>query len=145
MDPRPRRERGEAMKWIKAPEELKTFIQSLMQSVDCEKRPMFGYPAFFINKNMFAGLFQDKLFLRISPDQYAILKERFPSIANLEPMPGRPMKDYFVIPEKLYRDTRMMPRVVQECAAYCEGLAPKAAKTAKASKTKASRKPPKRP
>ena len=33
------------------------------------RSPMFGYPAFFIKKNMFAGLFQDQLFLRLSPDQ----------------------------------------------------------------------------
>jgi TfoX/Sxy family transcriptional regulator of competence genes len=128
------------MKWIKAPEELRTFIESLMQPVECEKRPMFGYPAFFINKNMFAGLFQDKLFLRLSPDQFAILKERFPSIANLEPMPGRPMKDYFVIPEKLYRDNKLMPKVVAECAAYCKGLAPMPAKV-----KKPARKPTKKP
>ena len=122
------------MKWIKAPEELKAFIESLMQSVDCEKRPMFGYPAFFIKKNMFAGLFQDKLFLRLSPEQLASLKEAFPTIANLEPMPGRPMKDYFVIPEKLYRDKKQMPKVVEECAAYCQTLAVKASTPKKASK-----------
>ena len=126
------------MKWIKAPEELQTFIQSLVKTVECEKRPMFGYPAFFINRNLFAGLFQDKLFLRLSPDQVIVLKQRFPTISNLEPMPGRPMKDYFVIPEALYRDSTIIPRVVRECAAYCSTLAPKAAKA-----RKTARKPPK--
>jgi hypothetical protein len=67
------------LKWAKAPEEHKLTIDSLMKGVDCEKRPMFGYPAYFIKKNMFAGLFQDKLFLRLSPDQVTVLKETFPS------------------------------------------------------------------
>jgi hypothetical protein len=55
------------VKWIKPPEALKERIESLMQGVECEKRPMFGYPAYFINKNIFAGLFGDKVFLRLSP------------------------------------------------------------------------------
>jgi len=54
------------VKWIKAPEELKLLIEDLMAPVDCQKRPMFGYPAYFINGHMFAGLFQDKLFIRLS-------------------------------------------------------------------------------
>jgi TfoX/Sxy family transcriptional regulator of competence genes len=123
------------VKWIKAPEELKVLIGKLMAPVDCEKRPMFGYPAYFINKNMFAGLFQDKLFVRLSPDQLPALKKAFPALANLEPMPGRPMKDYHVIPEQLYKDARKMPKVLQEAAAWCRTL------PAKAAKPKAAKKP----
>ncbi len=119
------------MKWVKAPEELKSLIQGIMEPVDCEKRPMFGYPAFFINRNMFAGLFQDKLFLRLSPDQLVSLRKSFPEIASLEPMPGRPMKDYFVIPEKLYKNGKAMSKVVQESATYCRSLPPKASKPAR--------------
>lgn len=119
------------MKWVKASEEMKSHIDTLMQGVDCEKRPMFGYPAYFINKNMFAGLFQDKLFLRLSPDQVASLTKPFPTIANLEPMPGRPMKDYYVIPDTLHQDGRKMAKVVQEAAAWCRSLPKKVAKPKK--------------
>jgi hypothetical protein len=80
------------MKWIKAPEELKDLLEDAMKDTECEKRPMFGYPAYFINKNMFIGLFQDKVFARLSDQQLAALRTKFPSIANLEPMPGKPMK-----------------------------------------------------
>ena len=62
--------------------QLKAHIEDLMQDVDCEKRPMFGYPAYFINKNMFAGLFQDKLFLRLSPDQVTSLKKPYPDLGQ---------------------------------------------------------------
>jgi TfoX/Sxy family transcriptional regulator of competence genes len=119
------------MKWIKAPEELKSHIEDLMKAVEFEKRPMFGYPAFFINRNMFAGLFQDKLFLRLSPDQVTSLRKSFPTLGQLEPMPGRPMKDYFVIPEKLHTDSKMMPKVVEEAARYCRTLPLKAKKPRK--------------
>jgi TfoX/Sxy family transcriptional regulator of competence genes len=94
---------------------------------------MFGYPAYFINKNMFAGLFQDKLFLRLSPAQVVSLSKSFPAIANLEPIPGRPMKNYYVIPEKLYTDAREIPKVVQGAVIFCASLPVKTKKPRKKS------------
>lgn len=126
------------MKWVKAPEELKALIQELMAPIECEKRPMFGYPAYFINRNMFAGLFQDKLFVRLSPAQLAALGKNFP-IGNLEPMPGRPMKDYHVIPEALYTDRKKMPKLLEDAAAWCRALPPKAAKAKALGKAKAKK------
>jgi TfoX/Sxy family transcriptional regulator of competence genes len=119
------------MKWVKAPEELKSTVQALMEGVECEMKPMFGYPAYFINKNMFAGLFQDKLFLRLSPDQVTSLKKAFPDLSLLEPMPGRPMKDYHTIPEKLYKNSTKISRVIAEAAEHCRSLPAKAQKPRK--------------
>ena len=65
-------------------------------------RPMFGNVSAFVNGNMFFGLFGDDLFLRLSAqDQQELLKNR--GSAFLEPMKGRPMKDYVLIP-KLWRN-----------------------------------------
>ncbi len=119
------------MKWTKAPEELKKTLDTLMASVEREKRIMFGYPAYFINRNMFSGLFQDKLFLRLPPEQAAALRKPFPALSNLEPMPGRPMKDYYVIPEKLYTDAARMGKVIEQAAAFCRNLPEKKTKPKK--------------
>jgi TfoX/Sxy family transcriptional regulator of competence genes len=119
------------MKWIKAPDALKAHIDSLMKDVECERRPMFGYPAYFINKNMFAGLFGDKVFLRLPPDQVASLSKSFPGLAHLEPMPGRPMKDYYELPEKLHKDPKRISKVILEAAEYCRTLPAKAKKSRK--------------
>ncbi len=123
------------MKWVKAPEELKGVLAAGMEGIDCEKRLMFGYPAYFINSNMFSGLFQASVFIRLSPDQLASLKKRHPSIAALEPMPGRPMKDYFVIPEVLYKDLQSFGKVAAEAAEYAKTLPAKK----KAAKKKSAR------
>ena len=60
-------------------------------------RPMFGSVAGFVNGQMFMGLFAADLFVRLSePD-----RERLTSEAGggpLEPMPGRPMREYVTIP-----------------------------------------------
>jgi TfoX/Sxy family transcriptional regulator of competence genes len=122
------------MKWIKAPEELKDLLEGVMQNIECEKRAMFGHPAYFINKNMFIGLFQDKLFVRLSDQQPADIRQRFPSITRLEPMPGRPMKNYYVLPKDLYSDPRTFREVIQGSAEYTRSLAPKQPKKKNARK-----------
>ena len=113
------------MKWAKAPKELKDLLEHAMENTKCEKRPMFGYPAYFINRNMFIGLFQDKVFARLSNAQLVALRSKFPSISNLEPMPGRPMKNYYIIPKKKYADTRAFRKIISSSAEYTRTLAPR--------------------
>jgi len=61
-------------------------------------RPMFGNLASFINGKMFAGLFGDSLFVRLSEkDRPEFL--RIKGTGSFEPMQGRPMKRYFVVPK----------------------------------------------
>lgn len=61
-------------------------------------RPMFGNVSAFVNGNMFFGLFGSDLFLRLSDEDRAeLLKSKGASM--LEPMKGKPMKDYVVIPK----------------------------------------------
>src|SRR5207247_9352545 len=60
-------------------------------------RPMFGNLSAFVNGNMFFGIFGTDLFLRLSiEDQKELLKNKGASM--LEPMKGKPMKDYVVVP-----------------------------------------------
>ena len=71
-------------------------------------RPMFGNISAFVNGNMFFGVFGNDLFLRLSSqDQVELLKNKRASM--LEPMKGRPMKDYVVIP----RTWRERPETVR--------------------------------
>ena len=83
--------------------ESKAFFESVLPDDPRVKvRPMFGNVAGFLNGNMFIGLFGSDLFVRLSAaDRAELLQEE--GAATLEPMPGRPMKEYAVIP-KLWRD-----------------------------------------
>lgn len=61
-------------------------------------RPMFGNISAFVNGNMFAGLFGNDLFLRLSEEsRQELLSNKGASL--LEPMKGKPMKEYIVIPQ----------------------------------------------
>jgi len=123
------------MKWMKAPEELKSLLDKAMSGIDCERRPMFGYPAYFINRNMFAGLFGAAVYFRLSAEQVTSLRKKYPSISVLEPMPGRPMKDYWSVPEALFRDEKALLRVAMDSAAHTRTLPPKLKKPARKKKT----------
>jgi hypothetical protein len=113
------------MKWQKAPEELVTLLDNCMHGIPAERRTMFGYPCYFINKNMFIGLFQDQLFLRLAEEQIARLNDLAGPIIPLEPMPGRPMKNYSVIPPDIYRNSDDFIAIIQEAAEYARELKPK--------------------
>src|SRR5712664_2997100 len=61
-------------------------------------RPMFGNVSAFVNGNMFAGLFGNDLFVRLSDEsRKELLEEKGASL--LEPMKGKPMKEYVLIPK----------------------------------------------
>ncbi len=60
-------------------------------------RPMFGNLAAFVNGNMFAGLFGERLFVRAPDDRRAELIRH--GATDFEPMPGRAMKGYVTLPD----------------------------------------------
>jgi hypothetical protein len=62
------------------------------------------------------------------------------AIRNLEPMPGRPMKDYFVIPRDLYMDQAELRTLMEAALEHTRTLKPKAPRAA-SPKKKAKPKP----
>lgn len=85
------------MQWKKTPPELAAaFEKAAPNDPKVVRKPMFGYPALFLNGNMFAGTFQDKIVARLSAaERTRALKA---GARQFEPMPGRLMKEYVVIP-----------------------------------------------
>src|SRR5437870_12150661 len=59
---------------------------------------MFGNISAFVNGNMFARLFGNDLFARLPEESRKELLEKEGALL-LEPMKGRPMKEYVVIPK----------------------------------------------
>ena len=93
------------MKWQKSPQELVDLFASVMPGPPAVQRQMFGYPAGFVNGNMFMGLFQDQMILRLSEGARQELIRKHGAKA-FEPMPGRPMKEYVALPRTLMRDRK---------------------------------------
>jgi TfoX/Sxy family transcriptional regulator of competence genes len=85
-------------------------------------RPMFGSVAAFADGQMFMCLFADELYLRLGEDDRAGLKAEGGN--PLEPMPGRPMREYMGLPEW---QSRTVPARdwAERALAYAISLGPK--------------------
>lgn len=97
-----------------------TFATALPDDPRVERRRMFGYPCAFTSGNMFAGLFADQLWVRVPPDARAELGGR-----SFEPMPGRPLKDYTVVPPAIVADGTALRGWVSRALDYTATLPPK--------------------
>jgi TfoX/Sxy family transcriptional regulator of competence genes len=96
---------------------------------DADRKQMFGYPTCVLGGNMFMGLHEDKLVLRLSEPDRAEFLDRYDA-ALFEPMPGRPMKEYVVVPAAMVDDDAV-DAWVRRSRAYAEHLPAKKPKAAK--------------
>lgn len=96
---------------------------------------MFGFPCAFVNGNMFAGLHQDSLILRLGEaERGELLRE--PGARLFEPMPGRSMKEYVAAPPGVLGDATLLRKWMKKSFAFAAALPPKGAKPVKKAKAK---------
>ena len=119
------------MAWSKTPKGLvDLFGACLPEDGRVQTRKMFGFPAAFVNGHMFAGLFQDQMFVRLSPEDRAWLEAEHGAV-NFEPMPGRPMKQYACLPETVLDDEGEVTGVLAKAFGHACRLPPKEKKPKK--------------
>ncbi len=97
--------------------------------VPVELKPMFGCPAYFVNGNMVAGVHQSSLMLRLPEDGRAEVLAL--GGGPFEPMPGRPMREYVVLPETVLGDAVATAAWVRRGVEHTASLPPKAKKARK--------------
>jgi len=92
------------MKWTRAPAQVaEAFAAAVPEHPAVSQRKMFGYPCAFVNGNMFTGVFGSDVFVRLGDDALQQLV-REGGAAAFEPMPGRPMRGYSLVPEAALAD-----------------------------------------
>ncbi|MDP2663827.1 MAG: TfoX/Sxy family protein [Dehalococcoidia bacterium] len=117
------------MRWKPASVELSELLEAAVGPYPCLKRQMFGCPAYFLNGNMFAGIHQDNMILRLSePDKAELLGDPAGAVP-FEPMPGRPMKEYVVVPDAIYGNPSRLEQWLTRSFQYVSSLPPKEAKS----------------
>ena len=120
------------MNWRKSPDALvATFQAALPGDGSAERRQMFGYPAAFVNGRMATGLHQEDLIVRLPQARRRALLEQ-PGARTFEPMPGRPMKEYVIVPPAVVDDAAQLRAWMREAIAHTASLPPKAKANAKA-------------
>mgnify|MGYP002391653370 CR=1 FL=1 len=109
------------MAWRKSPASLvSTFENALPDDARVQRRQMFGYPAAFANGNLFTGLHQDDLMVRLTEADREKLKEL--GGTTFAPMPGRSMREYVVVPPAIVSDKRALKRWMARSLAFACAL-----------------------
>ncbi len=119
------------MQWKKPSPELMEYQASIMSSFMTEKKKMFGSTVYFSNGNMFTGVHEDNIFLRLSEKDRSELSAKYGEAVPFEPLKGRPMKEYMNIPPRLYRDADAFKEWLGRSLEYASSLPTKAAKVKK--------------
>jgi TfoX/Sxy family transcriptional regulator of competence genes len=110
------------MEWKKIDPELKKLLEDTMQSFHCEKRMMFGAPTYFINNNMFVGIHENKIIIRLSEKDRGEIIAGDKRAKPFEPMPGRVMKEYIALPESIYNDRNKLVEWLTRSYGYTSAL-----------------------
>ena len=108
----------------KSPPELVDRFAAVMDGhPEAERKKMFGYPAAFVGGNMATGLFADKWVVRLPDDEIGPAKEQ--GAGSFEPMPGKPMKAFVVIPAAEVDDDAAINAWVERGLAFARSMPPK--------------------
>jgi TfoX/Sxy family transcriptional regulator of competence genes len=91
-------------------------------------RQMFGYPAAFVNGQMFAGLHEEKMVLRLPEEERASFL-LLAGARQFEPMPGWPMREYVVVPPSMLAARDELDGWILKALAYTISLPPKVNKS----------------
>ena len=110
------------MKWIKSPPELVArFDAAAPKGGAVVRKPMFGYPALYLNGNMFAGTYQDKVVVRLATEDRDKAVRQIKALP-FEPMPGRPMREYVVLPSVVVANPASLARWIKSASEYAAAL-----------------------
>ena len=82
---------------------------------------MFGFPAAFVGGNLATGLYGDGWMVRLGPDETARVVSEGGG-RPFEPMPGRPMAGYVLLPREQVADDAAMEAWVRRGLAYAGSL-----------------------
>jgi TfoX/Sxy family transcriptional regulator of competence genes len=115
-------------KWKPAPvKAVAAFEAATSGLAGVEPRKMFGYSCVFAKGNMFAGLHEAGMVLRLPEGQRTEFL-RLKGAEQFEPMPGRVMREYVVVPAAFLNDPDQLREWVEKSFAYVSSLPAKAKK-----------------
>jgi hypothetical protein len=104
---------------------------------EATRRLTFGYPCLYVGGNMVTGLFGESWHVRVGKDDTEELL-RLPGARPFEPMPGRPMTGFTLLPEAIVDDDAAVREWVGRAIAHVSTMPVKTPKP-KASKPKTAK------
>jgi hypothetical protein len=115
-------------KWVKSSDALsRRFEAALPKHPDLQPRKMFGYPCCFVKGVFFTGLHEEKVVMRL-PDEVKAQLPALDGAAAFDPMGGRPMKQWWVVPPSIIGDAGKLSALIADAFGRVQPLPGKAAK-----------------
>ena len=119
------------MEWEKASTELgDILLQAAEPFALVEKRKMFGGLTLFVNGHMFSGVHGRKIIMRLGEEDRASAESESGAVP-FEPMPGRVMREYVVVPEQVWSKPEALEDWLRLSIEYVGSLPPKVPKPKK--------------
>jgi TfoX/Sxy family transcriptional regulator of competence genes len=116
--------------WNKiSPAQAARFDAALPDGV--ERRSMFGCPIAVVNGNMFAGVHNDEINVRLADADRERFLEDYEGARIFSPMKGMQMKEYVVVPPEVAAQPALLARWINRGFDFASSLPPKAKKAAK--------------
>jgi len=112
--------------WKKSPPQLvERFAAALPPHPELVRKPMFGYPAAFVHGNMACSLFEDSVVVRLGKEA-AAEAVALAKATQFEPMPGRAMSGYVLVPSADAENPHALAAWLQRALDFALTLPPKA-------------------
>jgi len=119
------------MTWKKNSPVTVARIEEALRGIPVTKKLMFGCPSWFAGDAMCCGVHDDHLFLRLAEQDREQLLAQWPDARRFEPLPGRVMREYVVLPPALLESGVTLREWLARSFAYASSLPPKARKPGK--------------
>ena len=91
-----------------------------------ERRVLFGAPTWFVGGNMFAGVFGDDIFIRLTPADQTEVKKLGAKL--FDPLKRGVMKNYLLLPYDILYDDKLIEQWLEKSYALVTSLPVKAEK-----------------
>lgn len=114
--------------WPKSSKELGDRLAPLLEKYHGERKRMFGADVWFVNGNMFMGVFGEGLFLRLSDEDGQNIKKEILGAGVFSPTESTVMREYVSVPGSSLDDVDKLSRWIERSHALVISLPVKVSK-----------------
>jgi len=110
---------------------LERIIENALRDSPFEKRKWFGCPVYLVAGKMFAGIYRNSVFMRLSEPHRIELMSISEEIRPFEPLPGRVMREYLALRDTQCTQAPFFREWIKKAYTYTLSLYPDGQRPAK--------------
>jgi TfoX/Sxy family transcriptional regulator of competence genes len=116
------------MTWPKSSKVLGDRLALRLEKYRCDRRKMFGADVWFVNGNMFMGVFGEAAFLRLTEEDGMAIKREIPGAGIFAPTEKVVMREYSQAPASTEEDLERLDPWIERSFRMVLSIPPKAPK-----------------